>query len=88
MRRIASFIVNHKKIILAAYVVIIILSFIGLKFVSIEYDLSSYLPKSMNSIIGKDILEKDFDINGSAKLVIKSSNLDYVQDIKSDIKAL
>jgi predicted RND superfamily exporter protein len=88
MRRLASFIVNHKKLILVVYAVIIILSFIGMRFVSIEYDLSSYLPKSMNSIIGKDILKKDFDINGTAKLVIKSSNLDYVQDIKNELKAI
>ena len=88
MRGLASFIVNHKRLILVVYAVIIILSFIGMRFVSIEYDLSSYLPKSMNSIIGKDILKKDFDINGTAKLVIKSSNLDYVRDVKNNIKAI
>lgn len=88
MKWLASFIVNHKRFILIVYAVLIILSFIGMRLVTIEYDLSSYLPKSMNSIIGKDILKKDFDINGAAKLVIRSNNLDYVRDIKNNIKAI
>ncbi|MGB7606402.1 MAG: MMPL family transporter [Lutisporaceae bacterium] len=86
MRRFSSFIVNHKRFILIVYAILIVLSFIGMRFVSIEYDLSSYLPKDMNSIMGKEILEKDFEINGAAKLVIKSNDLSHVQSIKQEIK--
>lgn len=86
MRRFSSFIVNHKGSILIAYAILIVLSFVGMRFVSIEYDLSSYLPKDMNSIRGKEILEKDFEISGAAKLVVKSKDLIHVQSIKQEIK--
>lgn len=88
MRRIASFIVHHKKAILLCYAAVLVLAFIGMGLVSIEYDLSSYLPKSMNSIMGKEILQKEFETNGTAKLVIKSDNLRYVQELKNNIKAI
>lgn len=86
MKHFATFIVTHKKLILISYLVIIILSFIGMRYVSIEYDLSSYLPKDMNSIKGRDILEKDFKLSGTAKLLIKSNDLSKVSSIKASIK--
>lgn len=86
MRRFSSFIVNHKKLIFGVYLIILVLSFIGTRFVTIEYDLSSYLPKTMNSIIGRDILQGEFSLNGSAKLLIKSNNLMHIQNIKNQIK--
>lgn len=86
MKRFSNFIVNHKKFILLLYFVLVILSFIGMRFVSIEYDLSSYLPKKMNSIMGRDILQRDFKIRGTAKLMVKSGDLNRVQNIKNEIK--
>lgn len=86
MRIFAGFIVNHKRSILILYAVLIILSFIGMRMVSIEYDLGSYLPAGMNSIKGKDLLEDEFGISGSAKLMVKSSSLAYIEALKADIK--
>jgi len=88
MRWFSSFIVNHKKLIVLAYLIFIVFSLVGMQFVSIEYDLGSYLPKDMNSIVGKGILQEDFQVNGSAKLLIKSSSLSRVQEIKDRIKAV
>ncbi len=86
MRKFASFIVTHKKLILISYLIAAILSFIGMRYVSIEYDLASYLPKDMNSIKGSDILQKNFKLSGTAKLLIKSNNLSKISSIKNDIK--
>ncbi|MDF2519465.1 MAG: hypothetical protein K0R84_93 [Clostridia bacterium] len=86
MRSFAGFIVNHKRFILVLYAVLIILSFIGMRMISIEYDLGSYLPEGMKSVVGKDVLQKEFGISGSAKLMVKSSNLAYIEALKADIK--
>lgn len=88
MRGLSSFIVSHKKLILAVFGMLIILSFIGMRFVRIEYDLSSYLPREMNSIQGKELLEKDFKVNGTAKILIKSDDLVHMQSVKKQLEGV
>jgi uncharacterized protein len=88
MKRFAKFIVEHQKLIVLFYVCAILFSLIGTRFVSIEYDLGSYLPSSMNSIKGKQKLEYEFSINGMASLMVKDSELYVVKDLKDKIKEL
>ena len=88
MKKIASFIVNHKKFILVFYLLAICLSFIGTRFVSVEYDMSSYLSKNMNSIQGRDVLEKQFDIKGTAELMIGDKDPYEVVEVKKKIQEL
>lgn len=86
MRKFAVFIVKHRKFIIGFYMILILLSIVGMQFVSIEYDLSSYLPKEINSIRGKNKLSEDFNINGTASLMVKEKELYKVLEIKEDIK--
>jgi predicted RND superfamily exporter protein len=88
MKRFAEFIVGHQKFIIAMYVCAIIFSLIGMRFVSVEYDLGSYLPGSMSSIKGKEKLESEFQINGMASLMIKNKDLYSVKELKEKIKEM
>ncbi|MDF2671976.1 MAG: hypothetical protein K0R09_241 [Clostridiales bacterium] len=88
MKKVASFIVNHKKFILIFYLLAISMSFIGMRFVRVEYDMSSYLSKDMNSIQGRDILEKQFDIKGTAELMLVDKKPYEVVEIKNKIEDL
>lgn len=78
LERLSDFIVNQKKTIIVFYIVLLLLSLIGTQLVNINYDLSSYLPKELNSIEGKNILDMDFGIKGTANILIKNSNLNQV----------
>jgi predicted RND superfamily exporter protein len=88
MKRLAGFIISHKRLIIATYIILIALSLVGAKLVSIQYDLSSYLPGKMNSIVGKDILNDEFGINGTASLLIKDKDLYEIKSIKDKIQGL
>lgn len=88
MRRVARFIISHKKFILSFYLVAVCLSVIGVRFQNIEYDMSSYLSKDMNSIQGRNILEKQFDIKGTAELMIADKKPYEIIEIKEKIKEL
>ncbi len=88
MRSFAKFIVEHQRLIIAFYVCAILFSIVGMRFVSIEYDLGSYLPKTMNSVKGKEKLEGEFKINGMAALMVRSKELYQVMELKEKIKEL
>lgn len=88
MERIARFIISHKRFILIFYLIAVCLSIIGIRFLNVEYDMSSYLSKDMNSIQGRDILEKQFDIKGTAELMIADKKPYEVLEIKKKIKEL
>lgn len=88
MKELAHYIVNHKRLIIISYIILVILSLVGTRFTTIEYDLSSYLPTNMNSIRGRDILKDEFGINGNASLLLRDKTFYEVLDIKEKIKAL
>ena len=94
MDYLASFIVKNKRFMLIFYGILIVISLILMSFVVVNYDLSSYLPSELNSIKGKNILEEEFGITGSAYglindldfkdidiIVDKIQNLDGVKDV-------
>lgn len=88
MKRVISFIVDHKKLILLFYLLAISLSLIGMRFIKIEYDMSSYLSKDMNSIQGRTILEKQFNIKGTAELMIGDKDPWQIIEIKKRIQEI
>ena len=88
MRKFANIIVRNKKAILIVYVVLIILSLIGAKYTSINYDLSSYLPADINSIKGRDILDGQFGIKGVSYVMLKDKPFHKVAEIKGQIQAV
>ena len=81
MNSIASFVVKRKKFMLIFYALLIVFSIIGSRFVNVNYDLSSYLPKELNSIKGKEILEDDFGINGTGYILIKDKSLNEISSL-------
>lgn len=88
MKRFAEIIVNHKKTIVIIYVVLLILSLYGAKFTYINYDLSSYLPSSINSMKGKEILDDQFGIKGVAYVLLQNKTLNDASNIKESIEAI
>lgn len=88
MENLSRFIVNHKKSIMGVYAVLLLLSLVGTQLVNINYDLSSYLPGELNSIQGKNILDKDFGIKGTAYVFLKDLTLDEISGHVEDISKI
>ncbi|MCS6130121.1 antibiotic ABC transporter permease [Clostridium botulinum] len=88
MKKISDFIVNNSKLIIIFYLAFITISVLGIKFINIEYDLSSYLPKYMTSYKGKELLESEFEMGGLGSLMIKSTDVNNIKDISNKISSL
>ena len=54
----------------------------------VNYDLSLYLPQNLNSIQGKNILEKEFGIGGTAYVLIKDESLNEIENLVKDIETI
>lgn len=88
MKRLSDFIVKNSKVIIGIYIIVTIISIIGLNKVNIEYDLSSYLPYNMSSLKGKEILQDEFQNGGIGQLMIKFDSLEEVKSLKENIKKI
>ena len=86
MLKLANFIVKHKKLIIILYIILSLVAFLGNRLVEINYDLSLYLPKDLNSIEGKNILEKEFGIAGTAYVLIENQNLNEIESLVQEIE--
>lgn len=84
----ARFIVKHKKLIMVSYVVLVIVSIISSQFVEVNYDLSLYLPKEINSIQGKNILEEEFGIGGTGNVLIKDQSSIQTKNMVKEIESI
>ena len=69
MQKISSFIVKHNKLILILAVILLIPSIIGYKSTRINYDILTYLPDTIKTVQGEDILSKDFK-TGAYSIVV------------------
>lgn len=88
MEGFGRFIVIHKKTVIFIYILLIILSIISSQFVDINYDLSTYLPKEINSIKGKKLLEKEFHISGIAYVLIKDKTFQDLDKIAKELQSI
>lgn len=61
MERIFDGVIRHKKIIMTCFLILFILSAIAQGFVSVNYDMNSYLPEDSDSTVALDVMEEEFD---------------------------
>lgn len=83
MKKITDFIVKYRNVFL---IVFIFLAFINLyisKKVNINDDIMKYLPKSSETKIGKDIMDKDFPLTDSSELNVMFKGLSKTDKTKT-----
>lgn len=85
MRKIITWIIDHKKIMLIAYSIVIILSIFASLLVSTNYNMADYLPDKMESKKGIDILTEEYGNTGNANLLLKDQS---IQEVLSTIDEL
>jgi len=81
-------IVKHKKTIIFLYIVICLVSLVGSRFVKVNYGLSLYLPRNLNSILGLNILEDEFGIAGQGYALIEDQPLKDIEGIVVEIQSM
>lgn len=88
MKKFARFIVHHHKIIIGLYLVVLLVSAFAMQYVTINSDLSSYLPDNTMTKKGEKILREEFDMLGQGILAIQNKELYEVADTVENIKSI
>lgn len=86
MQRFAKWIVHHRRAIVILAVLLLIPSVIGYSKTFVNYDILSYLPENLDSMIGQKYLDKDFNMGSSAMLVVDNMEDKDVVNLKNQIK--
>jgi len=65
-------IVRHREKIMRAFIVLAVICALCIPFIKVNYDLTSYLPDSMESKKAIDIMEEEFGYPGTARIMIEN----------------
>lgn len=86
MLKFGEFIVKHKILILLVGVLLIIPAAIGYINTRVNYDILSYLPKDINTMVGQDILKEDFGQGGFSLVMVEGMTDKEVADTAKRIE--
>ncbi len=85
MKKFAHFVVKFHKMILILSIVLLIPSAIGAVSTKINYDILTYLPSELDSMVGEQYLEKDFNLASSAMVTVENMPTAQLLDLKERI---
>ena len=86
MQKISGFIVKHNKLILILAVILLIPSIIGYKSTRINYDILTYLPDTIKTVQGEDILSKDFKTGAYSIVVLDNMPTKDILKLEEKVK--
>ena len=86
MKKFAKFIANHSVLILVISFLLLVPAIYGYVNTRINYDILVYLPDSVDTIKGENILTDDFGLGAYAFVMVDSSNNKKMLDLEKDIK--
>ena len=88
MTRIAAFVVDRRRWILALFAAMIVFSGFSLRWIRTEDDITYYLPDDAEAKRGLFIMEEEFTTYGSAKLMVKDLSLEEAQTLSEQLADL
>ena len=88
MIKLGKWITKHRVIILIVAVVLLIPSVLGMIATRINYDMLNYLPDTMETIQGQDILLNDFGKGAFSMIIVEDMEPKDVSALKEKIEAV
>lgn len=82
MVKVGKWIARHRVLILIAALLLVIPSMIGMAMTRINYDLLSYLPDSLETVEGQDILVDEYGMGAYSMVVVEGMELRDVQKLE------
>ena len=86
MQKISNILVKYRKIILIVALVLLIPSIIGYKATRVNYDILLYLPNTIKTVEGQDILSKEFKSGAYSIVVIDNMKTKDIIELEKEIK--
>lgn len=88
MERFARFIVRRRKAVLVLAVLLLIPSVLGAVGTYINYDILTYLPPELDSMIGEKYLEDDFKTASTAMVTVENMPTADLLQLKDQLAAV
>lgn len=85
MNKFGLFVAKHRKLVLIIATVLLLPSIYGAVMTKINYDILTYLPKSLESVQGQEILNNVFNSSATSMLVIENMEAKDVVKVKDKI---
>lgn len=85
MKKISKFIINNKTKVLIISCILLVLSFIGMKLTTINYNILVYLPSEIDTIKGQDILTDEFNMGSYSIVVAENLSSKEILNLKNKI---
>ena len=76
-----KWIAKHRFIILLLGILLLIPSFIGMAKTRINYDLLSYLPESLETVEGQDVMVDEYGMGAFAMVVVEDTDMKDIQKL-------
>ncbi len=87
MRKFYEWIVDHRKLVIAFYVVVVIVCGICKTQISVNYDMNDYLPEDSASTVALDLMNEEFDGGvPNARVMIKNVTVPEVLEYKEKLE--
>lgn len=87
-KSVARFIVNHKFWLLIVFAVLLIASLVGMMFVEVTYDDSSYLPADSDSKQGLNAMYGEFGACGNATVMLSDTDVEEAVEFKAQMEGI
>lgn len=85
MKKISKFIINNKTKVLIISCILLVLSFVGMKLTTINYNILVYLPSEIDTIKGQDILTDEFNMGSYSIVVAENLSPKEILNLKNKI---
>lgn len=86
LERIARGIVRHRKLVLVLAVLLLIPALLGAAATRINYDILTYLPPELDSMLGEQALENDFNLASTGMVTVEGMPLGELLDMKAQME--
>ena len=88
LEKLCNGIVKHRRKIGVLFLVLIILSLIGMTEVKINYDLSQYIPEDMPSKKALEVTKEEFGMQSTARIMLNNITLPEAKEYKEKIEKI
>lgn len=79
---------KHPKRVILIALLLLIPSLFGFAFTKVNYDIMSYLPDSLESVQGEQVLDEAFKNAGMSIVIVDSMPAKYTAELKSEIEKI
>lgn len=86
MHNFGKFVVKHRKLIMIISIILLIPSILGYKATRVNYDILTYLPNTIKTVQGEDILANDFNTGAYSIVLIDNMSMKDILKLEDQIK--